>query len=704
MNQGQLVASTSSASLSVLLADDTVDEQFRSENTFNTTTSAPAIPVVGSSNSQRLSEGREPTARPLRSKKQRPCDRCRQRKSRCAIETFGKPCTECLQTGNACTFLLPPPVRPKKEAVPSILDAPPPPIPLISPRLVVAPSPSPTAAVTGGDTFTQERPSKRPRLEGSGDSSLDQDLPSDVEYSVLTATLTDDLLTTHDGVGPPRKLVSSRGHSTFITFSRKPSYRSTSHDLEESTLSQIRSFVDFATRGRDTRELVDRYYSRFLTAYPVLSTTTPFDDLPPGLRAFVLVESIATSPEFRLAGLEARRMLKAVHLANRMLESTAKLSSISAALLELNMNLDPRGDFLLLSKTIAHAQLLGLHIDCQGSSIPDAEKELRTRLWWTLRIHDAWSSFLNSRPSHLQHGNTSVLLPRFATDTSHLDDIAFGCACRLGTVVARLQQEVSILDRYGSSQRIESCDSIETDLNTMKEGLKEYYEMTEERPPGLDAVLFLILALRCMVRRISIEIRIGIGSSFNPDQSTLSIFSELVLFIEHLASTAPHLAYDWLGYSSHVFSSVLSSLVRLSLAYTANAPDPSRSSSSSPVTLLATLVRSLTQISPHFDLVNSALERASNVITRLTAASSSDFDAVISALRGLEPVNLETGFLDTLASLATEPSLNLGENLGSSTANVETIGDLESWMTVAPFWEELGGIDWNLLTSSDQSL
>lgn len=98
------------------------------------------------------------------------------------------------------------------------------------------------------------------------------------------------------------------------------------------------------------------------------------------------------------------------------------------------------------------------------------------------------SSFLNSRPSHLQPGNTSVPLPRFVSE-SEIDKVAFGCACRLGAVVARLQREVSILDRYGSSQRIDSCDSIETDLSTMKEGLKGYYELETPRTAGLGEFL-----------------------------------------------------------------------------------------------------------------------------------------------------------------------------------------------------------------------
>ncbi|GAA5960316.1 hypothetical protein JCM3765_007471 [Sporobolomyces pararoseus] len=672
-------------------------------------------------------------ARPLRSKKQRPCDRCRQRKSRCAIAQIGQPCSECHQTGNPCTFLLPPPARPKKDIGPSILDPPPPPSPALPLPAPNPPSqnlsspplfPSNQSASTSQERSNNEpralaeRPVKRLRPEapqlregggegserGSGEFSLDSDLPPDVEPTTITATLTDDLLT-NLGSGPPCKMVSSRSHTTFITFSRKPAHRSTSHEIETTTLGQLRSFIAFATRSKDEKELFARFVSHVNPAFPVLSLSSTFDDLQPCLQAFVLVESVATLPEFRAAGTQARKMIKSARLADKMLETQAKLSSISAALLELNMNLDPRGDFLLLSKTIAHAQLLGLHIDCQGWAIPESEKELRTKLWWLLRIQDAWSSFLNSRPSHLQHGNTSVPLPLFVTE-SGIDKVAFGCACRLGAVVARLQREVSILDRYGNSQRIDSCDSIETDLNTMKEGLREYYELETARTAGLDSVLFLVLALRCMVRRISIEIRIGIGSAFNPDQSTLSIFTELVLFVEKLSVASHELVYDWPGYSSHIFSSVLSSLVRLSLAYTANTSDTSPvTSSSPPINLLARLVQSLNRLrTTHaFDLVEGALSRAENVVARLTTAGPSDFQTIISALRGFDPTSsqstsLEGSFLETLASLAAEPTLT---NFDTVNPFAEVPADVESWMSVLderPTWEDLGAIDWNLFS------
>lgn len=85
------------------------------------------------------------------------------------------------------------------------------------------------------------------------------------------------------------------------------------------------------------------------------------------------------------------------------------------------------------------------------------------------------------------------------------------------------------------------------------EDAKPFFEMSR-RPPGMgmslspfprradiegsspvhpDAFCIMLLALRCMVRRISLEIRIGLGNAFLPDGNTLEIFAR---FVSHFGS------------------------------------------------------------------------------------------------------------------------------------------------------------------------
>lgn len=98
------------------------------------------------------------------------------------------------------------------------------------------------------------------------------------------------------------------------------------------------------------------------------------------------------------------------------------------------------------------------------------------------------ASFLNSRPSHIQAGNTNVPLRPFPAPSdsveSYTGSIAFAYSCRLAVIVARLQAEVSTLDKYGAASRAESCDHLEQELNAMRDGAKPFLETTP-RPVGM---------------------------------------------------------------------------------------------------------------------------------------------------------------------------------------------------------------------------
>jgi hypothetical protein len=50
-------------------------------------------------------------SRPARSRKNRPCDRCRRAKTRCSIGAEGPPCSQCAETRRSCTFADKPPER-----------------------------------------------------------------------------------------------------------------------------------------------------------------------------------------------------------------------------------------------------------------------------------------------------------------------------------------------------------------------------------------------------------------------------------------------------------------------------------------------------------------------------------------------------------------------------------------------------------------
>ncbi|GAA5971375.1 hypothetical protein JCM11641_008328 [Rhodosporidiobolus odoratus] len=716
--------------------------------------------------------------RPFRSKKVRPCDGCRKRKNRCAIMTEGEPCVECKQTGRQCTFLLPPPVRPKKEpsatAAPSHGNPPPSNPPSAFPPSIAStssavgaptsvspmgitcnlytspPAASATISPTTQPLFPLPRtatsylpsapatvpgtpflaPAKRPRDESLANQdrpaskrstsssasstlvSLDRDLPPGVEPCAVTATLTDDLLT-YRTVGSSRQISSDRNRSQFILFHARPAHRLSTDDYQHCALRQLRWFLAYSAPTLSEETILDHYLRHLHPAFPILpvSPAHPLDSLAPGLRALLLAAALSYYPEHRKAAAFAWASLKQERLAEKMLE-VPKLSSLAAAVVELDNNLDPRNDYPLLAKAIAHAQLLGLHVDCQAWAIPEWEKSLRERIWWTLRIHDAWSSFLSSRPSHIQAGNTNVPLPPFpspgdAPDTG-TGSVAFAYSCRLAVIVTRLQSEVSLLEKYGSASRVDACDFLEQELNTLKEGARPFFEMSR-RPPGMDAFCFALLALRCMIRRVSIEIRIGLGNSFLPDGNTLEIFADLVKYSATLSDDAFNGQQFWLCYSSHILSSVLSSLIRLSLAAisakhgtpppTANPSMPSHQPStptsytSPAVHLLAQLCLSIENAHSSFGwpIAEAALTRANSASERLEAAmqgesgGGEDYSEVVAALRR-QPLPAPTIYLPPFSGADPLDGLNALASLAGGAVGITASANGEgSWpMPEAP--------------------
>jgi len=70
----------------------------------------------------------------------------------------------------------------------------------------------------------------------------------------------------------------------------------------------------------------------------------------------------------------------------------SSLTVITDAVFDLSARPSPNAEenYLLLARTVAEAQLLGLHVDSTSWAIPEWEKDYRRMLWWSLRIHDSW--------------------------------------------------------------------------------------------------------------------------------------------------------------------------------------------------------------------------------------------------------------------------------------------------------------------------
>ncbi|GAA5976713.1 hypothetical protein JCM10908_005604 [Rhodotorula pacifica] len=670
---------------------------------------------------------RGPTGlRPFRSKKVRPCDGCRRRKNRCALPVEGEPCVECKQTGRPCTYDLPPPQRPKRESTtttkgPTEDDFAPGPSTATFPASRSTTSPAvpertgarSTSPIGGRNAKRQRTPAvetlvnrRDHSVSTASAASLDSDVPAGMEMSAVTATLTDDLLTFRSAA-PPRQISKDQNRAQFVLFRTIPASRPAVQDAQMRLLRSVRSYIDATAPALTDATLYSQYLSYLHPSMPVLplDPPPPFDTLPPALRAVILAESLSyLSPA---QSSYAWELIKSSQISDRTLY-TARLSSLALAILDLSHPVDPRGDYILLAKTIAQAQVLGLHLDCQAWAIPESEKSLRTRLWWCLRIYDAGASFLNSHPSHIQANNHNVQLPALPTDVSPVGpairDVAFVLQCRLIVIVAKLQAEVSTLDNYGSQSRVTSCDAIERELEALC-GSVASFTSSQVRPDGMDCFLFNLFAFRCMVRRISIEIRIGLGNSFAPDGNTVQIFGDLVNFCRSCTSHSFGPEQPWYAFTSHILSSVLSSLIRVSLAalgsrqseiaYPDNAAPQGRARPPSPVQLLGDLAQFCGNARRAYGWrhADAAIERAHSVIERMSAISQATaspglFDSVILALKMVDeqPSPNHSNTVETASDLAALDLLaSLIPNEGATGAVGETNGTDHriSWPTAS---------------------
>ncbi|KAI5474756.1 transcriptional activator protein DAL81 [Pseudohyphozyma bogoriensis] len=573
-------------------------------------------PGVGGKPKKRQPPALDPDgfSRPLRSRKQRPCDSCRKMKQRCAIPVAGEPCVECNvdkdETGKGTM---------EPCAVTSLL----------TDDLL----PIRTVSVAG----------EKKKAEVGADGEREEEFPHH------------------------RQVSRDASEPVFLVFTPTPAHRRHQDDPTKVLLRRLQSTLALLPSYSTESSFAD--YLSAHPAFPLLSCypRPSIASLSPGVLSFVLASSLihSTARNVKNASAPVWEIIKESRVADVVVEKP-HLEGISVALMELSGRplLDPRGDFLLLAKAIAQAQLLGLHISCEEWAIPQWEKHHRSRLWWCLRIHDAWSSFLNSRPSHLQIGNTSTPLPPSPSEPSNNPTLpvspAFYYLCRLAVVVARMQSEISTIDKlkmaklgYPTVLKV-----VETELEALTEETRDLLRPVGGRvPEGAYCFRFLLLGFKCMVRRIEIELKAGIGGPFQPDASTLTLFVDIVDFITTLGPDAFH--GFWLPYSCHVLSSVVSSLVRLSLASissgSANSTPAitiSANHGQHPTSLLSRicLVLGNAKAQHGWDVAEWALARAKNVAEKLKTIS----DTMMAAG---EPADEYLGIVNALEkSVAASPS------------------------------------------------
>ncbi|KAJ7630712.1 hypothetical protein FB45DRAFT_1151589 [Roridomyces roridus] len=601
-----------------------------------------------------------------------PHSRQRRAKSRCAIPQAGPPCVECQQMNRRCTFDELPPARKTTKPPQSS------PVPSTSTHLATDSmttgkrprSPEDGSAALQALSYAAAQ-EKRLRIGDAESNFAHIQLPFDLSISrsldphAITTLLTDDLLPIGTRQqGPEDAPLSETPHIRQISSDRsKPQYliftkRRNESNLEygKMQLGLLKTCMALLEPPPSEDSLIDIYLGFSNPAFPLVFIPPDEYQLDPLLLSKLYLTALTHYRHYRSSIVAIRNMMS-THVEDTT-HTPLRLSTISSALLELSSRpvLDPQKNYIILARTIAQAQLLGLHINPTTWHIPSWEKDLRCCLWWALQIHDAWMSFLNSRPSHIQIDNHSTPLPDLTgllspTNPLHTADTvhsasSFVFLCRLAVLCSRLQCQVCTLtaNTLAPAERLRRVKSIEEDTQLLLQEVRRDGHESRSSCSGVASLLTCLLGFRCMLRRISIELSIGLGSPFTPDPATLEIYADAVNYV--CSDELDGRAFDgfWLNYVGHILSSLTSSLIRLSLATSTQAStalSPQRtsftiqaSSRTMPLLMLSRLQQKLQLAKRDYcwDLADAALSRAESVANCLK--TSSEYTNVVAALAG----------------------------------------------------------------------
>ncbi|CAE7000359.1 hypothetical protein CFE70_000994 [Pyrenophora teres f. teres 0-1] len=356
----------------------------------------------------------------IRSRRERPCDACRRRKSRCVIHEGAALCVLCEFHKQECTFVQSPLPRKRKVVDGEKKDSPnntkkrsvdsdPPPLALSTPTITAtAPSPPPPAP--------PPQPSQLPTLHlPQLGETLGLQRRQHSRYIGLSSPF-DSLLiglsqfdTRNESTFDLGTLRRVNDHECFIML---PDENTQDFAGESEALGHVEQLVH--PHGP---ALLDLYFQVVHPNYPIIQKHLFVERYRNGDRTFspallagmyiLALNWWALNPKLaNYSKPDASRLETIAMKALTLAMERPKLSTVQAGLLLLQR---PEADsWSLTTQLVAIGQELGLHLDCSSWSVPLWERGLRKRIAWALYMQDKWSSLIHGRPSHIFNANWAV--------------------------------------------------------------------------------------------------------------------------------------------------------------------------------------------------------------------------------------------------------------------------------------------------------
>ncbi|KAL7273340.1 Fungal specific transcription factor [Rhizina undulata] len=367
----------------------------------------------GTGNSSTAGTGNGTTGVGSKGRRDRPCDACRRRKSRCVMNEGADICVLCGFHSQECTFVQSP--QPRKRRLASATGSANSEESVAKKRSTEPESPQEAANrenVPVDDYSRLLGPSLKTTL-GLQSHRHSQYIGPTSEYEACLIDLcpfdSNDEYSLSQGGGSFRRVSDE---STFIMY---PDHPTQNHAETFDDLDAIERIV--APHGQS---LINLYFRIVHPSFPILHKKVFLEkysrthrEFSPSLLAAVYILALHWWSYDRELALQKKPDVAALEkLASKTIADVIhrpKLSTVQAGLLLLQRHSDLKGgSWALTSQLVAVGQELGLHLDCGSWKIPPWEKGLRKRLAWGLFMQDKWGALTHGRPSHITKANWEV--------------------------------------------------------------------------------------------------------------------------------------------------------------------------------------------------------------------------------------------------------------------------------------------------------
>ncbi|KAG7835358.1 hypothetical protein KL942_005372 [Ogataea angusta] len=388
-----------------------------------------------------------PVQRPYRSRRVRPCDRCRKRKSGCVIDGE-PPCQLCAKFNLRCEFTdKAPPVNRHKLAQKNEVD--------VSPVAELEPV-DPMAGVTyTDDADVLEKTFDPKTLERRNSLHADQLIPDAEIWNELFGLIVGSNQYSSVAIASPVTTRDDDEHSSIDAFKKyqnvylyksgyiDPVVQHLSKNLESTKPKEchmrkvaqvgIPEYVLFSRKPTNydvpgINSLIQQLFSPHIpklmvlflkhvnSYFPVFSRgrfntfakqdTKVFPSALFGSLLAVTADWWHRHPELSLMECPAVESLVSATRATILSETSnpcyGTLQScllLSQKLTLESVELDATQELSLLSVAFTICQSMGINVECRHWNIPDWEKRVRRRLWWTLFVQEKWLSTSLGRAS-----------------------------------------------------------------------------------------------------------------------------------------------------------------------------------------------------------------------------------------------------------------------------------------------------------------